>query len=142
MVKKMTPPTKQSEIRRFWHLIDARGKILGRLATEVATLLMGKSKPYFVRNLDCGDYVVVINAKDIKVTGKKEKQKIYTRYSGYPGGLKREVFADLRERKPEEIIRHAVWGMLPKNKLQKRMIKRLFVFKDNNHPYIDKFKKD
>lgn len=142
MIKKTTLATKQSEIKRSWHLIDAKGKILGRLATNVATLLMGKSKPYFVKNLDCGDYVVIINARDIKVTGKKEKQKIYTRYSGYPGGLKREVFEDLKERKPEEIIRHAVLGMLPKNKLQKRMIKRLFIFKDNNHSFIDKFKKN
>ncbi|TSC54370.1 MAG: large subunit ribosomal protein L13 [Microgenomates group bacterium LiPW_16] len=90
-------PTRQSEIKRDWHLVDAKGQILGRLATVIAGLLMGKTKPYFVRHLDCGDFVVVINAKDVKVTGKKEKQKIYTRYSGYPGGLKRETLGQLRK---------------------------------------------
>jgi len=136
---KLTKPTRQKDIKRFWHLIDAKGEILGRLVTEIAQLLMGKSKPYFVRYLDCGDYVVVINAKDIVVTGKKEKQKIYTRYSGYPGGLKKETLEKLKKRKPEEIIYHAVLGMLPDNKLKKRMMKRLYIFIDENHPYKHKF---
>lgn len=134
-----TKPTKQSELKRTWHLIDVRGKVIGRVATQIAELLMGKNKPYFVRNLECGDYVVVINAKEVKATGKKEKQKVYTRYSGYPGGLRRETLGEMRIRKPEEIIRHAVSGMLPHNRLHDRMLKRLFVFSGEEHTYHNKF---
>lgn len=134
-----TKPTKQSELKRTWHLIDVRGKVIGRVATQIAELLMGKNKPYFVRNLECGDYVVVINAKEVKATGKKEKQKVYTRYSGYPGGLRRETLGEMRIRKPEEIIRHAVSGMLPHNRLHDRMLKRLFVFSGGEHTYHSKF---
>lgn len=135
-----TKPTKAKDIKRAWHLIDAKGKILGRLATKVAHLLIGKDKPYFVPHLDCGDFVVVINAKEIEVTGKKENQKIYTRYSGYPGGLRKETLRHLRERNPQEIIRRAVSGMLPKNKLRKKRLKRLFVFAEEKHPYDKKLK--
>src|SRR3972149_11996280 len=135
----MTRPTKVSEIKRDWHLIDVKGKILGRIATDIAKLLMGKGKPYFAKNLDCGDYVVVINAKDVQVTGKKETDKVYTRYSGYPSGLRKITVKELRERKPEEIIRHAVSGMLPKNKLRASMLKRLYVFSGEQHPYENKF---
>lgn len=138
----MIKPTKASEIERDWHLIDAKGQVLGRLVTGIAELLMGKNKPYFVRHLDCGDFVVVVNAKDIKVTGKKEKQKQYYRYSGYPGGLKAESLAHLRDRFPEKIIVEAVSGMLPQNKLKDRMLTRLYVFADDKHPYEDKFKKE
>jgi len=137
---KMTKPTKASDIKRSWHLIDVNGKILGRISSEIAELLMGKSKPYYVRNLDCGDYVVVINASGVKVTGKKETDKKYYRHSGYPGGLRVETLKELRESKPEEIIRHAVKGMLPQNKLRDRMLTRLFVYKDKSHPYQDKLK--
>jgi len=136
----MLKPTKKSEIKRGWHLLDAKNQILGRLATKIAQLLMGKNKPYFVRHLDCGDYVVVVNAKEVKVTGKKEKQKQYYRYSGYPGGLKKETLEHLRRRFPEKIIIEAVKGMLPQNKLKDKMLGRLFVFADDNHPYKDKFK--
>lgn len=136
----LTVPTKNKEIKRFWHLIDVKDKKLGRIASEIAQLLMGKSKHYFVRNLDVGDYVVVINAQDVKVTGNKETLKKYYSYSGYPGGLRVESLAELRKRKPEKIIRHAVLGMLPQNKLRDRMMKRLFVFKDVEHKYKDKFK--
>jgi large subunit ribosomal protein L13 len=101
---------------------------------------MGKSKPYFVRHLDCGDFVVVINARHVRVTGKKEEQKVYTRYSGYPGGLKKETLRQLREQKPTEILNHAVLGMLPKNKLRKSMLARLFIFPDEKHTFADKFK--
>ena len=107
-----TVATKASDIKREWHLIDVKDKTLGRIASEIAQLLMGKGKAYFVRNLDCGDYVVVINAKEVKTTGKKEEQKKYYRHSGYPGGFKVESLRELRERKPEEIIIHAVKGML------------------------------
>lgn len=137
----ITTATKADDIRRTWHLIDLKGKTLGRVSTEIAHLLMGKSKPYFVRNLDCGDYVVVINASDIKVTGNKEEQKKYYRHSGYPGGFKVETLKELRARKPENIIKHSVKGMLPQNKLRDRMLKRLFIFAGEEHKYQDKFKK-
>ena len=137
----MTTPTKLSDIKRSWHLFDMENKTLGRVASEIATVLMGKSKPYFVSNLDCGDYVVVINASKVKVSGKKEAQKKYSRFSGYPGGYREEKLIDLRKRSPGDIIRFAVLGMLPQNKLQNRMLARLFIFKDAEHPYKDKFKK-
>ena len=136
----MTKATKASDIKRSWYLIDLNKKILGRISSEIAKLLMGKSKPYYVRNLDCGDYVVVINAKNVKVTGKKEENKKYYRHSGYPGGLRVRTFKELKQSKPEEIIRHAVKGMLPQNKLRDRMLTRLFVYRDENHPYGDKIK--
>ena len=136
-----THSPKAKEIKREWHLIDAQDKILGRLATQIAQLLMGKNKPYFARHLDCGDYVVVVNAKEVKVTGKKEKQKIYYHHSGYPGGLKETPLWMLREKHPERIIIHAVSGMLPKNKLRARMLERLKVQVEEEHPYEDKFKK-
>jgi len=139
-MNKFTKPTKQSNIKREWHLVDANKNILGRISTRIATLLMGKSKQYFVRNLDCGDYVVVVNAAKVEVTGKKELSKKYYRYSGYPGGLKIEGLGKLRQRKPEEIVRHAVSGMLPQNKLRDRMLSRLFVFEGGEHPYKDKLK--
>ncbi len=132
--------TKQSDIKREWHVIDAKENVLGRMSTQVANLLMGKSKPYFVRNLDCGDYVIVINSKEVKVTGKKETGKNYYRHSGYPGGFRSETLGELRKRKPEEIIRHAVSGMLPQNRLRDKMLKRLKVYKDDKHPYADKIK--
>lgn len=135
-----TIPTKSADIKREWHQIDVKGKVLGRVSSEIAHLLMGKSKPYFVRNLDCGDYVVITNAKDIKVTGKKEEQKNYYRHSGYPGGFKKETLKELRVRKPEEIITHAVKGMLPQNKLRDKMLKRLYVFAEESNKYADKFK--
>ena len=135
-----TRSPKAKEIKREWHLIDAKDKVLGRLATQIAQLLMGKNKPYFTRHLDCGDYVVVINAKEVKVTGKKEKQKIYYRHSGYPGGLKETPLWMLREKHPERIIINAVSGMLPKNKLKKGMLARLKVQPGREHPYQDKIK--
>lgn len=136
----MTDSTKQSDIKHVWHLVDLKGKTLGRVSSEIAKLLMGKAKPYFVRNIDCGDYVVVINAKDVVVTGKKEEQKKYYRYSGYPGGLHAETLGALRKRKPFEVVNHAVKGMLPQNKLRDKMLKRLFVFVGEEHSYKDKFK--
>ncbi len=119
--------TKLSDIKHEKHEVDAADQILGRLATRVATLLTGKSKPYFVRHLDCGDFVAVTNAGKVKVSGKKELNKKYTHFSGYPGGLKTKTLSKLRQEKPEEIIRHAVLGMLPKNKLQRIWIARLEV---------------
>jgi len=139
-MKGQTKPTKLQDIKREWHLIDLKDKTLGRIATDIAKLLMGKNKPYFVRNLDCGDYVVAINSKKVAVTGKKETDKVYHRHSGYPGGKKEETLDKLRQRKPNEIIRHAVKGMLPQNKLRDRMLKRLFAFPGEEHKYQDKFK--
>lgn len=137
----MTKATKKSEIKRQWHLIDANREILGRLATKIIPLLLGKNKPYFVRNLDCGDHVVVINAQEVKVTGRKEEQKKYYAYSGYPGGLKITALADLREKFPERIIENAINNMLPKNKLRQEWLKKLHVFAGKEHTYQDKFKK-
>lgn len=141
MDNKSTKPTRTADIKREWHLIDIKGKILGREASKIAMLLMGKGKPYFVRNLDCGDYVVIVNAKEVKVTGKKETLKSYYRHSGYPGGFKAEKLIDLRKRNPEEIIKEAVKGMLPQNRLRDKMLGRLFVFSGEEHSYQDKFKK-
>ncbi len=135
-----TQPTKAQDIKRSWHLIDVKGQTLGRIGTKIAGLLMGKGKPYFVHNLDCGDYLVIVNAKDVAVTGKKEEQKKYYRHSGYPGGFKQETLKELRARKPEEVVRHAVKGMLPSNKLRDTMLKRLFIFAGEEHKYQDKFK--
>ncbi len=116
------------DIKRETYTIDASGKILGRLATEVATILMGKKKPAFVPYLDTGDFVIVTNASEVKMSGKKMKDKVYTRHSGYPGGLKEETFDKMISRKPEYIIEHAVKGMLPHNRLGHQMIKKLKVF--------------
>ncbi len=130
------------DIKRNWHVVDAKNQILGRLATDVATTLMGKKKPNFVPYLDNGDYVIVVNASGVKVTGKKLEQKVYFRHSGYPGGDKRESLAKLKTRKPEEVVRHAVSGMLPKTKLGRLMIKKLHIYPGSEHPYQDKLKKD
>lgn len=138
-ITKSTKPVRASDIKRNWHLFDAKGKILGRLASQIAQYLIGKDKKNFVPYLDMGDYVVVINAKKVGVTGRKEEEKIYTRYSGYPGGLKKKTLAELREKKPEEIIKRAVSGMLPKNKLRKRRMARLYIFAGEENPYEDKF---
>jgi large subunit ribosomal protein L13 len=135
-----TKPTKLADIKRAWHLIDVKDMTLGRVSTKIATLLMGKNKSYFVRNLDCGDFVVVTNAKHITVTGNKEEQKTYYRHSGYPGGFRAENLKTLREKNPQKILTHAVSGMLPHNKLHDRMLKRLYVFPENDHRFADKLK--
>jgi len=136
----MIKPTKKSQIERKWHLIDAKGQVVGRLASRIAPLLMGKTKPYFVWNLDVGDHVVVINAQEAVLTGKKEIQKEYLRYSGYPGGLKRISAAEMRQKHPERIIERAVANMLPKNKLRALWLRKLHVFAGAEHQYQDKFK--
>lgn len=140
MNQHLTQATKISDVRRAWHLIDIDGKTLGRSATKIAGLLMGKGKSQFVRNLDCGDYVVIVNAEKVHTTGKKEEQKNYYRYSGYPSGLRIETLRELRGRKPEEIIKRAVKGMLPQNKLRDQMLKRLKVFVGPVHTFEDKLK--
>lgn len=122
-------------IQRKWHLIDAKDKILGRIATDIARILMGKNKAAYVPYLDTGDFVVVTNAAKIKVSGKKAIQKTYVRHSMFPGGLKVETFERALNTHPQRIIEHAVKGMLPHNKLGKVMIKKLKVFADEKHPY-------
>ncbi len=133
-MKTFTP--KKEEIGKKWWLIDADGKTLGRLATEVATLLRGKKKPEFTPFIDSGDFVVVVNAEKINVTGKKIEQKKYYSYSGYPGGIKVNTLKELLETKPEEVIRRAVWGMIPKGKLGRAVYKKLKVYKGPDHPHL------
>jgi large subunit ribosomal protein L13 len=137
-----TRATKAKEIKRNWHLVDAEGKILGRIASQSAKLLMGKDKPDYAPYLDMGDCVVVINAEGVKVTGKKEKQKVYRRYTGYPGGLREESLEHLRERRPEEIVIHAIRGMLPKTKLGRRMITRLYVYPGSEGEMVNKVSRE
>lgn len=142
-MKNLTKSTKSlsaKEIARDWHLIDVNGKILGRISPEIARFLQGKHKLHYVPYLDGGDYVVVINAKKVKITGKKKKSKIYTHYSGYPGGLKHYSLGELLENKPIEVIKRAVSGMLPKNKLRNKRLSRLFIFPDEKYPYEEKFR--
>lgn len=131
---------KIKDVKHNWHLIDAQGQVLGRLSTQIATKLIGKHKPYFVSHLDCGDYVVVINAGKIRVTGNKLNQKIYYRHTNYPGGLKQQKLKNLLDQNPLKVIENSVKGMLPKNKLRDRRMRRLKVFASANHTYQDKFK--
>ena len=127
--------TKASDIERRWRVIDASGKSLGRIATEVARLLQGKNKPIYSPNLDIGDFVVVINAAKVRVTGKKAEEKIYYRHSQYPGGLKSITFAKMLETHPTRLIEHAVKGMLPHNRQGRAMAKRLRVYAGDIHPH-------
>ncbi|KAJ1730063.1 54S ribosomal protein L23, mitochondrial [Coemansia biformis] len=122
---------------RVWHLVDARGQVLGRLGTQIAQTLMGKHKPIYDPSADCGDYVVVVNAKHIAVSGRKREQKLYRHHSRFPGGLKEITFERLQEKEPEKIIEKAVSGMLPKNRLRKVRLERLLVFPDGEHPYTE-----
>ena len=130
-----TYSVKAGDIVRDWHIIDASGEILGRMATDVAKLLMGKHKATFSRHLDCGDFVVVINAAKIRVTGNKLKAKIYYRHSGYPGGLKEVTLERMLKKSPGRVIEHAVKGMLPKNRLGAKMLKKLKVYAGEVHPH-------
>jgi large subunit ribosomal protein L13 len=130
-----TYSTKAKDVEHRWHVIDASGKTLGKLATEVANLLMGKHKPTFVPYLDTGDFVIVLNATKVRVTGKKPQQKTYYRHSGYPGGLKAETYEELMATHPTRIIEHAVKGMLPHNRLGRAMFKKLKVYEGDSHPH-------
>ncbi len=126
---------KESGIERKWYLIDAEGKILGRLASKIAQILSGKDKPIYTPHLDVGDFVVVINAEKVKVTGGKEEKKIYYSHSGYPGGLRERTYQEQLNKKPQDIIRKAVRGMLPKSKLGRQMFKKLKVYVGSEHPH-------
>lgn len=137
-----TYSVKAKEIDRKWHIMDAEGKILGKLASDAARLLMGKHKPQFSRHLDTGDYVVVVNAAKIGVTGKKIQQKLYYRHSGYPGGLKSIPLEEMLEKHPERVIEHAVKGMLPKGSLGASIFKKLKVYAGAEHPHLAQLKEN
>lgn len=130
------------DIKRSWHLINAKNKVLGRLSSEVASLLIGKHKPFFVPYLDTGDFVVIVNAGQVLVTGKKETDKKYIRHSGYPGGYRERTLAEVRKNQPEKLIIRAVSGMVPKTKLGRQMMKKLHVFVGSEHPFQNKFKSE
>jgi large subunit ribosomal protein L13 len=130
-----TAAPKADQIQQNWYLVDATDKVLGRLSTKIASILRGKNKPYFSPHLDTGDYVVVINADKIRLTGNKENKKTYDRYSGYPGGRTEIPYKRMKQEKPEEIILHAVKGMLPKNILGRQLIQKLKVYTGNEHPH-------
>jgi len=133
MNKTSTPSL--TTIKRSWFLVDAKGQTLGRLASEIANVLRGKNKPSFTPHLDTGDFVIVVNAEKIEVSGKKASQKLYRRHSGRPGGMKIEKFENLRDRIPERIIEQAVKGMLPHNSLGRQQFKKLKVYKGSEHPH-------
>ena len=133
-MNKTTTPAVESIVRN-WFLVDAQNKTLGRLATEIANVLRGKNKPSFTPHLDTGDFVIVINAEKVEVSGKKSSQKLYRRHSGRPGGMKVEKFESLQERIPERIIEQAVKGMLPHNSLGRQQFKKLKVYKGDEHPH-------
>ena len=130
-----TYSAKPGEIRRNWWVVDAEGKNLGRLASEIAVVLRGKNKPQYTPHVDTGDFVVVVNAEKIAVTGKKLTDKVYHRHSGYPGGLKSRTLREMLERRPSEVLRKAVKGMLPKNRLAARQINKLKVYAGPKHPH-------
>ena len=130
-----TYSVKAKDIKREWHIIDASDEVLGKLSTRVAKLLSGKHKPLYAPNMDVGDFVVVVNAGKVRFTGNKLKQKMYYSHSGYPGGLKTERLEELQEKYPERIIEHAVKGMLPRNKLNAKMMKRLRIYLGAENPY-------
>jgi large subunit ribosomal protein L13 len=130
-----TISAREQDIKRNWYVVDAQGQTLGRLASRVATLLRGKHKPSYTPHVDCGDYVVVVNAEKIHVTGQKMSQKTYYRYSGYPGGIKQVTLRDQLKKFPDRVVESAVRGMLPKNRLGRRMFKKLKVYSGPNHPH-------
>ena len=127
--------TRASELNPAWHVIDADGKTLGRLSSEIAVLLQGKHKPIYVPYLNTGDYVIVINAEKIRVTGKKLEQKMYYRHSGYHGGLKEETLTQVLKKKPTRVLQHSIKGMLPKNAMGRRMLSRLKLYVGDKHPH-------
>ena len=135
MTLQKTKTTSEKDIKRRWYIVDAEGLVLGRLATQVASVLMGKGKPYFVKNLDCGDHVVVVNAEKVRVTGNKLTQKIYYRHTGYVGGIKSVSLEKQLAEKPERVIEDAVYGMIPKNRIGRQMLSKLKVYRGSDHPH-------
>jgi large subunit ribosomal protein L13 len=126
---------KKGEIERKWYVVDAKDAVLGRLATKIATYLRGKNKPVFTPNVDTGDFIIVINADKIRLTGRKLDDKVYYHHTGYIGGIKAQTARSMMDKQPEKIIEKAVWGMLPKNTLGKQMLKKLKVYKGAEHPH-------
>ena len=133
--EKITRFIRTEDANRKWYLFDAKDRVLGRLATEVAKVLRGKNKAIFTPNMDTGDFVIVVNAEKVRVTGKRESLKKYVRHSGYPGGQKETSFQEMMAKKPEFVIHSAVKGMLPKNRLGRKLIKKLKIYKGENHPH-------
>lgn len=127
---------RESDIERRWFIVDAEGQTLGRLASEIATVLRGKRKPIFTPHMDVGDYVIVVNAEKVKVTGAKTEQKTYYRHSGYPGGFRQTKFRDMIQQHPERVIEKAVRGMIPHNALGDQTVKKLRVYAGPNHPHV------
>lgn len=127
---------KSGDITQEWKLVDANGKNLGRLATEISSILLGKDKPIFTPGVDTGDYVIVVNAERISVTGNKMEDKYYYRHSGYPGGLKKISLKDQLAKYPDRVIRQAVWGMLPHNRYGRKMLKKLKIYAGPEHPHL------
>lgn len=134
-LRRQTYMAKKGEVDRSWRIVDATDKPLGRLAAEVATVLMGKHRPEYTPHVDTGDFVVITNATQVGLTGRKAEQRIKQRYTGYPGGLKFESYGQLRERRPEKLIEDAVRRMLPKNRLGRVMLKKLRVYPGAEHPH-------
>lgn len=132
---KQTPWVKKEEVKRNWYLIDAKDKVLGRLASQIATMLQGKHRPDYTPHVDQGDFFVVINADKVKLTGKKLDQKVYWRHSGYMGGMKLETARKMLEKKPEELILLAVKRMLPRNRMRNKLLKKVKVYAGESHPH-------
>jgi large subunit ribosomal protein L13 len=130
-----TYTAKPGEIERHWYVVDAESKTLGRLATQIADVLRGKDKPAYTPHVDTGDFVIVVNAEKVRVTGQKLDQKVYYRHSGYPGGLRSRSLREQLERRPEEVLRRAVRGMLPKNKLASAQLRKLKIYAGPDHPH-------
>lgn len=127
---------KASEIQRNWLVVDVDGRVLGRVATQIASLLRGKHKPTFAPHMDMGDFVVVLNAEKIVVTGRKAEQKVYYRHTGYPGGLRETPYKVMLQKHPERILKFAIKGMLPKNRLGRRLLKKLHIYSGTKHPHV------
>ena len=130
-----TRSVRTADIERAWFVVDAQQQVVGRLASQVATVLRGKHKPQYTPHVDTGDYVIVVNADRVRFTGDKENAKRYYRYSGYPGGLRSRTVKEMRQRRPEHLVRHAVRGMLPKGSLGRKMLKKLKVYPGSRHPH-------
>ncbi len=133
--QKLTRSLKQNEVEAKWYLVDVDGQTLGRVASRIAHILRGKHKPTFTPNIDCGDYVVVVNADKVKVQGKRNELKTYFHFTGYPGGATVEKFREIMRKNPERVVRHAVKGMVPHNRLGARIIKKLKVYRGTEHPH-------
>ena len=135
-MKYKTDWTKNTDVERQWHVVDVKDQVLGRVATKIASLLIGKEKVNFVPNVDCGDYVIVLNSDSVKLTRGKEKKKVYYKHTGYPGGLNEIVFSDQMKKDSTRVIMLAVKNMLPKNKLRDERMNRLFIYKEGEHKHM------